>query len=236
MFCKSHQTVPSVSFLLLSGGVGQRSNHHEPKQFYDLQGHPLLAHSVIPAAEELRIGEIITNAPEGFEDRTKELMEAYCGDTPYKVLPAGETRQESCQILAEAASYETVILHEAARPSVDVDTYAVLLDAPELNAGYCSPIPFSMCSINDVTKQIENGVSRDHVFNIQLPQKFDRQILLQAHAAARDAGRSFNEDAVMVTEMTGYTVQSILGQSRNRKITTPEDFFIAEYILTRMKK
>lgn len=230
------ETLPSVSFLLLSGGVGERSGHHEPKQFYELHGHPMIAHSIIPAVREPRIGEIITNAPAGFEDRMHEVMQAYCGGKPYKVLPTGSTRQESCHKLVQSAVYETVLLHEAARPFVDLKTYQQLLDAPEPNAGYCYPISFSMCRIDPKTKQIKKGVSRDKVFDIQLPQKFERDTLNRAHQVALEKGKAFNEDAVMVVKMVDEPVLSLVGSSRNRKITTPEDFIIAEQVFLRSKK
>ncbi|MBO6897612.1 MAG: 2-C-methyl-D-erythritol 4-phosphate cytidylyltransferase [Shimia sp.] len=222
------QPEPQVSFLLLSGGVGSRSNHHEPKQFYKLAGHPMIAHSIIAAVRTPHVAEIIVNAPEGFEDRTREIMDAYCAGLPYKILPAGETRQESCETLLAAAQKDVVVLHEAARPFISVDMLTDLITCDAENAGYCHAIAFSMCRIDPETRQVMRGVSRDKVFDIQLPQKFDRATLSAAHAKAREKGKAYNEDSVMVVKMTKQPVLSLEGSSRNRKVTTPEDFIIAE--------
>ncbi len=222
------QPEPQVSFLLLSGGVGSRSNHHEPKQFYKLAGHPMIAHSIIAAVRTPHVAEIIVNAPDGFEERTREIMEAYCAGLPYKILPAGASRQESCDTLVEAAEKDVVVLHEAARPFISVDMLTDLITCEAANAGYCHAISFSMCRIDPETRQVMRGVSRDKVFDIQLPQKFDRATLRAAHATARDKGKAYNEDSVMVVELTKQPVLSLEGSSRNRKVTTPEDFIIAE--------
>jgi 2-C-methyl-D-erythritol 4-phosphate cytidylyltransferase len=225
-----------VSLLLLSGGVGSRSQHSEPKQFFELAGHPMIAHSIIAAIRVDRIKEIVVNAPEGFEERTEHILQSYCGGKPYKLMPPGKTRQESAQILAEAASHDTVIIHEAARPFVNKEMFQELIDNEAENVGFCYPIAFSMCRIDPKTRRIRKGVSREKVFDIQLPQKFNRRILLVAHEIARDRGKMFNEDAVLCVKMAGVEVLSLTGSSRNRKITTQEDFVIAEQMMKRTQE
>ncbi|MDA5558024.1 IspD/TarI family cytidylyltransferase [Shimia sp. MMG029] len=225
------QRTPQVSFLLLSGGVGARAEHHEPKQFYKLAGHPMLAHSLIAAVRSPYVAEILINAPAGYEARTRQIMEAYCGSVPFQVVPAGQTRQESCAALVEAARHAQIVLHEAARPFLNPEMLEELITCESQNAGYCHAIAFSMCRIDSETRLVQRGVSREKVFDIQLPQKFDRSTLRKAHAAARAAGAAYNEDTVMVVEMTGQPVQSLEGFSRNRKVTTPEDFVIAQEMM-----
>ncbi|MBX3570223.1 MAG: 2-C-methyl-D-erythritol 4-phosphate cytidylyltransferase [Rhizobiaceae bacterium] len=226
----------AVSLLLLSGGVGQRSRHHEPKQFYELAGHPLIAYPIIAAVKVERIAEIVVNAPEGYEARTEQILASYCGSKAYKILPAGQTRHESSRILTEAATYDTVVLHEAARPFVDKDMLQNLLDCGAANAGYCLPIPFSMCQIDPETKMVQKGVPRDMVYNIQLPQLFERSTLAAAHRAAAERGLIYTEDTIMCLEMVGAKIMSLQGASKNLKVTTWEDFSLAEQIMNRSGK
>ena len=221
----------TVSFLLLSGGLGTRSRNVEPKQFYELAGHPLVAHTIIAIRQIDAIAEIIVNAPPQFEDRTRDLMQNYCGRKPFKVIPAGKTRQESAHLLAQNAAYNTVILHEAARPFATSDMFEKLIAHSEQNVGYFAEIPFSMCQISRKRLVVKKGVSRDKVFDIQLPQKFDRSTLIDAHDAAVRTGAKYTEDAVLVSEQTGNAVHAMTGNSRNLKVTNPEDFAIAEQIL-----
>jgi 2-C-methyl-D-erythritol 4-phosphate cytidylyltransferase len=230
----SSDTKMPVSLLLLSGGIGKRSGHHQPKQFYELQGHPMLAHSIIPATKENRIKEIITNAPPGYEERTVEIMQKYCGTTPFKVLTSGSTRQESCHALAKSATCNSILLHEAARPFVDLKMYKELLDCSAPNVGFCYPISYSMCSIDTNTKYIKDGVSRYEVFDIQLPQKFRRDTLCLAHELALEKSEAFNEDSVMVVKMTSEKVLSVRGSSRNLKITSQTDIVIAQQIMEKL--
>ena len=220
-----------VSFLLLSGGVGARSEHHEPKQFFELANHPMIAHSLMAAAAVKEIGEIVMNAPPGYEDRTRKIAEKYCRDKPVTIIAGGETRQDSSWKLAQAACYSTLVLHEAARPFVDAEMLEKLIACVDANAGYCQPIAFSMCRVDPATGHILEGVAREKTLNIQLPQKFARGVLISAHEHAAAQGAEHTEDAVMVVDMTGQSVRALPGTYRNLKVTTPEDFSIAKVLI-----
>lgn len=224
-----------ISFLLLSGGLGQRSSHDKPKQLYELSGHPMLAYSVIAAVQVDQIHEIIVNAPKGFEERTEEIVQHYSGGKQYKIIKGGKSRQESARLLAQAAHYENIIVHESARPIINERMILDLIATPDANAGYCIEVPFSMCEVGEDDDLIKRGVSRDNVYNIQLPQKFDRQMFLEAHKKASEQKLNFNEDAVMVLEMIGAPIRALRGTSKNIKVTIADDFFVAEKILSGAK-
>lgn len=224
-------TLKPVSFLLLSGGVGTRSGNAEPKQFYELAGHPLVAHTIIAIRQIEAIAEILVNAPPGFEQRTHDLMQNYCGRKPFNVIAAGETRQQSVHLLVQNAQYGDVVLHEAARPFATTKMFQDLIAHPERNVGYFAEIPFSMCRISRKRMVVKKGVPRDKVFDIQLPQKFDTSTLASAHDAAVKADAKYTEDAVLVAEQVKAAVHMMTGNSRNLKVTNPEDFAIVEQIL-----
>lgn len=215
-----------VSFLLLSGGVGSRSGHDEPKQFRKILKTEMMGYALRTANAHPRVAEIVTNAPEGYEERTRVICERYAPDKPVVVLPCGVTRQASVRILCERARQPIVILHEAARPMLDAGMIDELLTSEARNAGMFSAIPFSMCEVDIETGLVRRNVPRSSVFNIQLPQKFDRAVLEAAHRAAAERQVEFTEDAILVSEMTGESVRAIAGHTRNIKVTTPEDFGI----------
>lgn len=231
----SSSKIKNISFLLLSGGIGARANHREPKQFYSMCGHPMIAYPIIAISAIPEIKEIIINAPEGYEERTREIMDHYTGTIPFKVVKCGETRQESSLILANAATYETVILHESARPCAERGLFQGLVDCDSQNAGYFRPVPFSMVKVDSETQLVTEGVAREGVFDVQMPQKFQRSTLLQAHDEAIEKGREFTEDSLMVYEMTGEPVASLSGSSHNIKITSSEDFTIGAGIVAMIK-
>lgn len=222
-----------ISFLLLSGGIGARSKHSEPKQFFVLSGHPMIAYSLMAAAAISEIDEILINYPAGYEDLTHKIAEQYCAGKVIKIIAGGRTRQHSSRKLAQAASHNTLILHEAARPFVDEAMLRCLIEYSADNVSYCQPIPFSMCRVDPVTGHLIENVPRETTLNIQLPQKFLRKDLLAAHEYASAQGKEYTEDAMMVVDSGGQSVLSLPGSSWNLKVTSPEDFKIAESMLER---
>lgn len=219
------------SFTLLSGGQGTRTGLDFPKQFFLINGHPMLAYPLIMVNSIDEIDEIIVNFPEGHEDKTKEIIKAYVVNKKVKVVPAGRTRQESTKLMCEAASNENVIVHEAARPTVSADDIRRLMafDAP--NASFCAKVSFSLCQVDLEKNLMLNNIDRDTTLNIQLPQKFDKKTLLSAHYKAAETGAFYNEDAMLCKEQAGCDVKYILGNPANIKITTFEEFKFAESLL-----
>lgn len=220
-----------VSFLLLSGGVGARSGHHEPKQFRRINSLEMMAYSLQVADAHPRVGEIIVNAPSGFHDMTLGLCARHVTQVPFHVLPCGTTRQESVGILAQAASRPVILLHEAARPMLDAQMIDRLLACENGNAGLFAAIPFSMCEVDPEQGIVLRNVPRARVFNIQLPQKFVKSDLKEAHGLARAQGLEFTEDAVMIQQLLRKPVAALQGAEKNIKVTTPDDFDIVGHLL-----
>lgn len=219
------------SFLLLSGGVGSRTALQYPKQFHFINGHPMVAYAIIAATRVPEIDEIVINYPEGFEEQTREVVDAYASQLSVKIVPSGATRHDSTRLLYEAAKNERVILHEAARPTITPEHITALINSQHDNTAYCLPIHFSMCTVDPKSRKMLDRVDRETTMNIQLPQKFLKANLSDSHQKAREQGLVFTEDAMLCHEVGGYDVYYQDGWNTNVKITTPDDFHFAEAVL-----
>jgi 2-C-methyl-D-erythritol 4-phosphate cytidylyltransferase len=220
------------SLLLLSGGSGKRTQLDYPKQFHLLNGHPMMAYALIAASKIEKINEIVVNFPPGYKEQTEEIIRAYVPRLPTILVECGATRQESTRILAKNATNDRVILHESARPTVDDRQIAELIAHPGENVSFCAPIYFSLCEVDTDQGQMIRRIDREKTMNIQLPQKFSRDVLSRAHQRAFDQGLSFTEDAMLCKEMTGCDIFYHLGSAANVKITTKEDFLFASAFLS----
>lgn len=219
------------SLLLLSGGVGSRTALEYPKQFHKINGHPMLVYSLIAASKVREIDEFIINYPEGFEEITREIIASYFPERSVKFVPCGQTRHESTRLLLNEAKNLNVIVHEAARPMISSSRFKELISHNNNNVGYCLPIPFSMCEIDIKTMEMVKRVDRDATMNIQLPQKFSKRDLLDAHEKASEMDVVFTEDAMLVREIGNTSVSFMIGWETNIKVTTREDFAFAEAFL-----
>lgn len=217
----------AIGMIVLAGGIGKRIGRPVPKQFLLLGGNPLLVHvleKVLPIEE---IGEVVITCPASHLDETRELIANHGFDADrFRCVEGGGSRQESVRRGLEAVgSVDTVVIHEAVRPLVTTEEFRALLDAPDRNAMYGFPIPFTVLKGHDYVEEL---LERSELVNVQLPQKFDARALQAAHEAAARDGATFTEDASLFFHYAGEPVRILPGSERNLKITVPTDLLIAE--------
>jgi 2-C-methyl-D-erythritol 4-phosphate cytidylyltransferase len=218
-----------LGMIVLAGGIGKRIGRPFPKQFLLLGGKPLLIHVLDKARVIAEIERVVITCPEAHIEETRRLVTNHGFDPArFSCILGGESRQESVRNgLAELAESDAVIIHEAVRPLVTVDEFRALIEADDPNAMFGIPIPFTVLKGRDY---VEDLLERDELVNVQLPQKFDRARLAEAHEAARRDGARFTEDASLFHRYAGERVRILPGSERNIKITVPTDIVTAEAI------
>lgn len=216
--------------MLLNGGVGKRIGAKVPKQFIRLKNIPTFIYSLRVADALEEVDEVVMNYPEGWKDDIKDVVSKYAISTPIKYVPAGTTRQESVRLMLDAVETESVLIHEAARPLVEASDFRALLEHKSKNISFTLPLSFTVLKKKSEKDFISKILQRNRLVNIQLPQKFDTQVLREAHGEAMKNGKEFTEDASLVFA-AGHKVQIVSGSDRNIKITTPLDVQIASFLL-----
>jgi len=224
-----------VAALIVAAGRGTRAAAASiPKQYRMLGGQPVLARTIRALAADARIETIqVVIHP---DDRA--LYDACCStlDAPLrKPVHGGATRQESVRAGLNAladVNPDTVLIHDAARPFVDLGTIARVIEAlTSFDAAIAA------VSESDTLKRlgadgcIEETVPRQNLWRAQTPQGFRFSKILEAHNAAFEAGRTDFTDDAAIAEWAGLRVAIIEGSARNLKLTTEEDFALAEQLI-----
>lgn len=216
------------SLILLAGGDGNRMRQALPKQYLQLAGRPVITHIMERVDNIEAISEVIVVCDETYN----ALILNYIGNMnlrkPYTLVAKGNTRQQSVYNGLTHASYDHVIVHEAARPFVTVDDFEKLIAADAANCTYAVALPFTVLRSRD--GYISGLLDRNELVNIQLPQKFDREILLAAHIKAIEEKKVFTEDASMLLAYGLGQVKILPGKEYNIKLTEPLDFIVGEQI------
>lgn len=218
------------SLLLLNGGVGVRAAAGQPKQFVKVKGIPILVYSLVAADAVEEITEIILNYPSDWRESVEEIVNDYAIKTPITYVPAGRTRHDSVAIMLEQCTTEHVIVHESARPLVTSADFAKLIADEHENTGFMLPVSFTVAPVDPDARLVTGSLERRRLRNVQLPQKFRRSVLVEAHEYARREDETFTEDATLCA-VAGFEVHFIDGQDRNIKVTTPTDVRLAGFLL-----
>ena len=219
-----------VSAIVAAGGRGLRLGAERPKQFLAIGGRSILEVSVGALAASDRVDEIVVALP---EDHLADAGNAWPSMAkPIAFVAGGARRQDSVANAFARSSRraDVIVVHDAARPFVTAAMIARTVDAAYTHGAAVAAIP-----VRDTVKQAGNPerdgsrpiratIPRDTVFLAQTPQAFRRDVL----ARALEAGRSIDAtDEAMLVERLGLPVHVVEGDTRNIKITTPEDLAAA---------
>jgi 2-C-methyl-D-erythritol 4-phosphate cytidylyltransferase len=162
-------------------------------------------------------------------------MEAFVGGKPTDIVPGGDTRQGSVLeglSALEPSSESLIAVHDGARPLVDEELIARVVDKAGEYGGAIAAIPV-VETLKEVSEAmtIERTVDRKRYYRAQTPQCFRHGILREAIEAAKRDGFVGTDEAALV-ERVDATIHVVAGSERNIKVTTPEDMARAEYYLT----
>jgi len=226
--------VPKAYALIPAAGSGSRVRAALPKQYLEIAGRPVLYHALRPLVRHARIEQVLVVLAQGdthfrdcdwreFGGRIEPL---YCG---------GETRAASVFNGLVAARdmigpSDWVLVHDAARPCLSDEALERLLaEAGDDETGGLLAVP-----VADTLKRADSDLrvlqteSREHLWLAQTPQMFRYRALIEAlHDAV--AGEATDEAQAM--ERAGRRPRLVMGDTRNLKVTFPEDLRVAELIL-----
>jgi len=214
--------------IVLAGGIGKRIGRSIPKQFLMVGGKPMLIHVLEKARALPAIERVVITCPSAHLDETRALLDNHRLGGKFECIEGGETRQASVYNgIVALDGFDSIVIHEAVRPLVGADEFQALIDAPDENAMYGIPIPFTVLKGHDYVEEL---LDRSELVNVQLPQKFNAADLRAAHERARSDGATFTEDASLFHRYAAKPVRILPGSDRNLKITMPTDLVIAEAI------
>jgi len=213
------------------------------KQFYELDGVPILIHTLRRFAHCKQVDSIVValrkNEIAPFQLRLDK--ETYAAKI--ELVEGGENRQESvtralAHVAKTADPSDVVLVHDGVRPFVTGETIHGVIKAAADHGAAIAGIPAV-----DTVKQVErtadgaiitSTIPRERVVMAQTPQGFRFDVLKKAFDSAIADGFTGTDEASLA-ERIGYTVHVVMGSPQNIKITTPADMELADWIVKNLK-
>ena len=223
---------PDVGVLVPAAGRGERAGTGAVKQFRPIAGVPMLLRAVRPFAAHPLVRRIVVALPPDVVGRPPAWLAELAGERVALVC-GGASRAESvaAALAALDGACQVVLVHDAARPFVTVETIeAVIAAAAGGHAAVAAvPVGDTLKRADGADRAIRETVARDHLWRAQTPQGFPRALLERAYAAR--TGHA-TDDAELV-ERLGVSVRIVPDRTTNIKVTTPDDFALAEALALR---
>ncbi len=224
-------TRPYTAAVIAAGGSSTRMG--ENKLLIELDGIPVLVHTLIAFENSRFIDEIILVAKGGMIVEYTKLINDFGICKVSKVLNGGASRLESVIIGVEAAGERAqfMAVHDAARPCIavaDIDSVC--------SAAYEKTCAVAVCKITDTVKEVSDGytartLDRRSLFAAMTPQVCERTLLYSAlHSAMKSGADATDESSAL--ELIGAKPFAVECSKTNIKLTTVDDVMIAAAYLS----
>lgn len=237
--------IMKVFVVIPAAGLGTRMSSpasglkSKSKQFFELQGTPILIHTLRKFDESPLVSEIVvalrSNETAGFQSMiAREKFRK-----PIRVVEGGEHRQNSVANALrslKAADDDIVLVHDAVRPFVDQDTITSVVEGVKKYGAAIAGIP-AIDTVKQVDRTADGAVvvatvPREKMVLAQTPQGFRFDLIRKAFDEAL-ADEFVGTDEASLIERSGGTVHVVMGSPRNIKITTPADLDLAELYISK---
>jgi 2-C-methyl-D-erythritol 4-phosphate cytidylyltransferase len=218
-----------ISAVIPAAGVGKRFSAKMKKQFFELNGKPILYYTLLALNKAYPFDEFIVGATADDFPVIEELAKE-AGIANLQLSQGGAERVDTVLNAIQLATGDYVAVHDAVRPFVDKITVSNVIN---LAIKFGAAIP--TLPARDTIKVVKDGyieqtLDRDHIYMAHTPQVFNREQLIEAIMKAKADNIPLTDEA-SAFEYAGYRVKVSPSSPDNIKITQFEDIELAEVLL-----
>lgn len=221
-------------FIIPAGGSGLRFGSPLPKQFIEVGGLPILMHTLRAIAPYA--SSIILSLSEEYQAYWQGVCKEKKFTIPHTIVRGGSTRFESVRNALTHLSLsqgDLVAIHDAVRPLISGSTIQSLIHSAQTFGAAIPYLPLT----DSIRQRTEEGnsraIDRSQFVAVQTPQVFRLDKIRSAYTQA-SANSSFTDDASVYEALYRDSIQLILSNEENKKITHPHDLLFLEEMLQRL--
>lgn len=210
-----------------------------PKQFLEIDGLPILAHTLRVFQRHPEIDGMYLVCNPAFRGRTEEIVRRFDIAKVRKIVDGGASAQDSIYNGLQAVAQDcpadtTVLLHDGVRPCIDDEVISANIASV---AKYGNAVTFTPCVETLVISKDGTSISdipyRRESFAAQAPQSFRLGDIIAAHERVRSMPEGYTDlvDQATICWKLGIPIHLVPGNRGNIKITTPEDVYTMRALL-----
>lgn len=225
--------------VIFAGGSGVRMGAGIPKQFLEVNGKPIIVHTLQLFQYHREIDKIYVAVLNDYIPYMESLVEEYRLNKVVKILPGGATAQDTIYNTLVAVAQENdkksvVLLHDGVRPFVSYDVISEnIRSVKEHGNGITCTACYETIIISRNGQNVDQVPFRKETFAAQAPQSFYLGDIISIHDRIRATENGYNNmvDACTMANSLGIDVHLVSGNRGNIKVTTPEDVYMFRALL-----
>lgn len=223
----------ATAAIILAAGQSTRMGKKQSKQFLDLNGIPVLAHTMMAYQNCAHIRQIVVVAREQDFEAIVKLRQDFGITKMNKLVVGGKNRQESARAGVSQIDPEIrfVAIADGARCLTTPEQISTIcMRAYKFQAASAGHLITSSVKRATAMGIITESVDRTGLWEAQTPQVFHASLYNAAIYKSLQDGFEATDDNALV-EHLGYQVKIVECGRDNIKITTPDDLVFAKVIL-----
>lgn len=215
--------------IILAGGIGTRMGRDKPKQFLEIDGKPILIHSIEVFDKHPLIDEIIVVVNGKFYNEFEKLLSCYSFKKQNTIVEGGKERSDSTRNALAVIPHHSrakLLIHDAVRPYVSTEIISNVINKLDkykaVNVGITAT---DTVFIADEKMKIDKMPPRSTVYLAQTPQGFWSDTISEAYQlASEDIHFKATDDCGVVHRyLPNVPIGIVEGTRENVKITFPSD-------------
>ena len=204
-----------ISAVITAAGNGLRMKSDKAKPYIELKGRKIL--------------EIIRKDDENY---LKDIIKKYHKKISY--VFGKETRELSTYegLKAVDKNSKLVLTHDGVRPFASKELFEkVIKNLKEYKAVISAVKSKDTVKIVDENLLVKNTPLRKEVYNVQTPQAFDKELILDYYKKYIQSDFTITDDSQLFEIFSEEKIKVVEGEYSNIKMTTPEDLIFARGFL-----
>ena len=225
--------------IIFAGGSGVRMGAGMPKQFLEINGKPIIIHTLDNFQNSPAIDKIYIACKADYMETLKNLTNRFAITKVAKIVEGGVTGQDSIFHALKAAYNENpkdsiVLIHDGVRPFVSEEVIEKNIESVKKygSAITCTAF-FETPILSKDGHQVEEMPLKKETFTAQAPQSFYLGEIVSAHEEMRKINPEYIDiaDSCNLYKNLGKQVYIVQGNRGNIKVTKPEDFYVLRALL-----
>lgn len=218
-----------VYSLIFAGGVGKRMKSKEiPKQFLEVDGKPIIIHTLEYFSEHDMVDYIVVVCLESWIEELKICIDRFNIKKVVSIIPGGKTGYQSIhnglvRVAETAKDDDIVLICDGVRPMLSEQLITTCIMDAHIY-GSAVPVTPSIDSVlySEDGINCEKNYERKKIFITQAPQGYTLKRIMDAHDEADKKQIESVSSADLLIEL-GEKVHMFPGIRENIKVTTIED-------------
>lgn len=229
--------------IIIAGGVGSRMGANIPKQFIEVNGKHVLAHTIESFQNNQIIDAIEIVCVKGWESVVWDYKTKYGFNKIKWVIEGGVTCQESIKngiyyLKDKVSENDNIFIHDGIRPLVEDSVLEDLLIKCNKYGNAVTAMPYNeqIFLMSDEISTVKY-IPRETLRRVATPQCYKFKLLYEKYKEAFEKGVGIYGSSYTNTMMVdlGVRLYFAKGSDKNIKLTTPGDLEIFKAMLEREK-